>query len=113
MHIIWLYLLGQRIHPLAAGGDSKTLMFVQISPSEQDLGETLSSLNFATRVRGVELGPAKKQIDMGELQRMKMMVSSKLFNRNVLLVNYVLDTSACPYVEFFYSCNLDELILDF
>ncbi|PQP99837.1 kinesin-II 95 kDa subunit [Prunus yedoensis var. nudiflora] len=39
------------------GGDSKTLMFVQISPSDQDLGETLSSLNFATRVRGIELGP--------------------------------------------------------
>lgn len=57
-----------------AGGDSKTLMFVQISPSEQDLSETLSSLNFATRVRGIELGPAKKQIDTSELQRMKLMV---------------------------------------
>ncbi|PIA46512.1 hypothetical protein AQUCO_01500213v1 [Aquilegia coerulea] len=56
------------------GGDSKTLMFVQISPSENDLGETLSSLNFATRVRGVELGPAKKQIDTGELQKMKTML---------------------------------------
>ncbi|XP_057492870.1 kinesin-like protein KIN-14R [Actinidia eriantha] len=56
------------------GGDSKTLMFVQISPSEQDLSETLSSLNFATRVRGVELGPARKQIDSGELQKMKMML---------------------------------------
>ncbi|KAK9271462.1 hypothetical protein L1049_027053 [Liquidambar formosana] len=56
------------------GGDSKTLMFVQISPSEQDLGETLSSLNFATRVRGVELGPGKKQIDTGELQKLKMML---------------------------------------
>ncbi|GAB2222728.1 hypothetical protein Droror1_Dr00016852 [Drosera rotundifolia] len=54
------------------GGDSKTLMFVQISPSEQDVGETLSSLNFASRVRGVELGPARKQIDTGELQKMKM-----------------------------------------
>ncbi|CAI9116115.1 OLC1v1017184C1 [Oldenlandia corymbosa var. corymbosa] len=54
------------------GGDSKTLMFVQISPLEQDLGETLSSLNFATRVRGVELGPAKKQIDLGELQKLKL-----------------------------------------
>ncbi|KAL0733664.1 hypothetical protein Bca4012_009874 [Brassica carinata] len=56
------------------GGDSKTLMFVQISPSEHDVSETLSSLNFATRVRGVELGPARKQVDTGELQRMKAMV---------------------------------------
>lgn len=61
------------------GGDSKTLMFLQISPSGQDVGETLSSLNFATRVRGVELGPAKKQIDTGEIQKLKQMVSSALF----------------------------------
>ncbi|XP_042025542.1 kinesin-like protein KIN-14Q isoform X1 [Salvia splendens] len=45
------------------GGDSKTLMFVQISPNENDLTETLCSLNFASRVRGIELGPAKKQMD--------------------------------------------------
>ncbi|CAL2267249.1 unnamed protein product [Prunus armeniaca] len=56
------------------GGDSKTLMFVQISPSDQDLGETLSSLNFATRVRGIELGPAKKQVDTSELQKTKVML---------------------------------------
>ncbi|KAB1211060.1 Kinesin-4 [Morella rubra] len=56
------------------GGDSKTLMFVQISPSDQDLGETLSSLNFASRVRGIELGPAKKQIDTSELQKVKAML---------------------------------------
>ncbi|ERN14348.1 hypothetical protein AMTR_s00033p00213100 [Amborella trichopoda] len=56
------------------GGDSKTLMFVQISPCEKDSGETLSSLNFATRVRGVELGPAKKQIDTTELQKLKLML---------------------------------------
>ncbi|KAK2659962.1 hypothetical protein Ddye_006495 [Dipteronia dyeriana] len=56
------------------GGDSKTLMFLQISPSEQDVGETLSSLNFATRVRGVELGPAKKHTDTGEIQKLKLML---------------------------------------
>ncbi|XP_012437262.1 kinesin-like protein KIN-14R [Gossypium raimondii] len=56
------------------GGDSKTLMFVQISPSERDISETLSSLNFATRVRGVELGPAKRQVDTSELQKMKTML---------------------------------------
>ncbi|XP_017697414.2 kinesin-like protein KIN-14R isoform X2 [Phoenix dactylifera] len=56
------------------GGDSKTLMFVQISPNENDVGETLCSLNFASRVRGIELGPAKKQVDVSELFRYKQMV---------------------------------------
>ncbi|XP_020091682.1 kinesin-like protein KIN-14R isoform X1 [Ananas comosus] len=55
-------------------GDSKTLMFVQISPNENDVGETLCSLNFASRVRGIELGPAKKQVDVSELSRYKLMV---------------------------------------
>lgn len=49
-------------------------MFVQISPSDRDSSETLSSLNFATRVRGLELGPARKQIDTGEIHKLKMMV---------------------------------------
>lgn len=52
-------------------GNSKALMFVQISPSERDISETLSSLNFATRVRGAELGPPKKQIDTIEVQKLK------------------------------------------
>ncbi|GAA0168157.1 microtubule binding motor protein [Lithospermum erythrorhizon] len=56
------------------GGDSKTLMFLQISPSDQDVSETMSSLNFATRARGVELGPVKKQVDTSELQKMKIML---------------------------------------
>ncbi|KAF8038777.1 hypothetical protein BT93_B1356 [Corymbia citriodora subsp. variegata] len=56
------------------GGDCKTLMFVQISPSSADLGETLCSLNFASRVRGVESGPARKQADVSELFKYKQMV---------------------------------------
>ncbi|KAL6568936.1 Kinesin-like protein KIN-14R [Orobanche hederae] len=56
------------------GGDSKTLMFVQISPNEKDLSETICSLNFASRVRGIELGPAKKQLDRFELFKHKQMV---------------------------------------
>lgn len=49
-------------------------MFVQISPNESDLSETLCSLNFASRVRGIELGTAKKQLDNSELLRYKQMV---------------------------------------
>lgn len=56
------------------GGDCKTLMFVQISPSSADLGETLCSLNFASRVRGIESGPARKQADVSELLKLKQMV---------------------------------------
>jgi hypothetical protein len=70
------------LYMCVAGGDSKTLMFVQISPSDQDLGETLSSLNFASRVRGIELGPVRKQVDTSELQKVKAMVglvSSDIF----------------------------------
>ncbi|KAM1234642.1 hypothetical protein ACFX2J_004197 [Malus domestica] len=55
------------------GGDSKTLMFVQISPNENDVSETLCSLNFASRVRGIELGPAKRQLDTSELLKYKQM----------------------------------------
>ncbi|KAL3849363.1 hypothetical protein ACJIZ3_011245 [Penstemon smallii] len=56
------------------GGDSKTLMFVQISPNENDLTESICSLNFASRVRGIELGPAKKQMDNTEILKYKQMI---------------------------------------
>ena len=57
-----------------AGGDCKTLMFVQISPNAADQGETLCSLNFASRVHGIESGPARKQADLRELFKYKQMV---------------------------------------
>lgn len=41
-------------------GHSKTLMFVNISPSTYNIQETLSSLQFASRCRNVELGRAVK-----------------------------------------------------
>jgi hypothetical protein len=49
-------------------------MFVQISPNEADVSETLCSLNFASRVRGVELGPARKHLDSSELFKYKQLV---------------------------------------
>ena len=49
-------------------------MFVQISPSAADVGETICSLNFASRVRGIESGPARKQADLAELSKYKQMV---------------------------------------
>ncbi|KAK4696172.1 kinesin family member C1, partial [Lecanoromycetidae sp. Uapishka_2] len=43
------------------GGNSKTLMFVMISPLQAHLSETLTSLKFATKVFNTHIGTAKKQ----------------------------------------------------
>lgn len=41
------------------GGQAKTLMFVQINPDIESYPETISTLKFAERVSGVELGAAR------------------------------------------------------
>ncbi|MCJ1438409.1 kinesin-like nuclear fusion protein [Xylographa pallens] len=43
------------------GGNSKTLMFVMISPLQAHLNETLTSLKFATKVHNTHIGTAKRQ----------------------------------------------------
>uniref|UniRef100_A0A915KZD1 Kinesin motor domain-containing protein n=1 Tax=Romanomermis culicivorax TaxID=13658 RepID=A0A915KZD1_ROMCU len=42
----------------SSAGDSKTIMVVQLAPNSSSICETLCSLNFASRVKGVELGQA-------------------------------------------------------
>ncbi|XP_052210202.1 kinesin-like protein KIN-14J isoform X2 [Diospyros lotus] len=41
------------------GGQAKTLMFVQLNPDVESYSESISTLKFAERVSGVELGAAK------------------------------------------------------
>ncbi|XP_060674415.1 kinesin-like protein KIN-14J [Ziziphus jujuba] len=41
------------------GGQAKTLMLVQLNPDVESYGETISTLKFAERVSGVELGAAR------------------------------------------------------
>ncbi|XP_018430989.1 PREDICTED: kinesin-like protein KIFC3 [Nanorana parkeri] len=50
------------------GKGNKTAMMVQVSPLEENIGETVCSLNFAQRVCKVELGPAARKIDTAKAE---------------------------------------------
>ncbi|CAN6250892.1 unnamed protein product [Urochloa humidicola] len=66
------------------GGHAKTLMFVQVNPDVLSYTETLSTLKFAERVSGVELGAARTNKDgkdvrelMDQLALLKDTISKK------------------------------------
>ncbi|KAF5725538.1 kinesin-like protein KIF3A-like isoform X1 [Tripterygium wilfordii] len=69
--------------------DSKTLMLVHVSPKEEDLCETVCSLNFATRAKSIHLGNddsvevrEQKQVALVNLQqRMKEIEDERLCTR--------------------------------
>lgn len=44
------------------GGSCKSLMFVNISPLDENLAETLCSLRFATKVNNSSIGPARQMV---------------------------------------------------
>eukprot|EP00903_Cladosiphon_okamuranus_P018576 g17099.t1 len=53
----------------ALSGNSKVMMFVNVSPASYNVTETLCSLNFAKRCRSVKLGQASKNQEALEVAR--------------------------------------------
>lgn len=74
-------------------------MFVQISPAESDAGETLCSLQFASRVRGIELGPAKRQVDGNELFKYKQLVSARTKTGPFWMRDSLSEAGGCKFGE--------------
>ncbi|XP_050238761.1 kinesin-like protein KIN-14O isoform X2 [Mercurialis annua] len=58
------------------GGQAKTLMFVQLNPDPTSYSETMSTLKFAERVSGVELGAAKSSKDGRDVRELMEQLAS-------------------------------------
>jgi len=74
------------------GGNAKTLMFVNISPSNFNLDETLMSLTYAARVKQVTNG-ATRNAESKEVARLKNVSLKKLkgtLKRNYIAKNHFL-----------------------
>ncbi|CAN1159193.1 Kinesin-like protein KIN-14P [Linum perenne] len=59
------------------GGQAKTLMFVQLNPDSTSFSESLSTLKFAERVTGIELGAAKSNPGRDVKELMEQLASLK------------------------------------
>ena len=56
------------------GGNAKTLMFVNISPSDYNASETLSSLEYASRVKSIKNTSTKTQ-EGEEVSRLRSIIA--------------------------------------
>ena len=55
------------------GGNAKTLMFVNISPADYNADETITSLNYATRVKLIK-NTANKNAESEEVAQLKAII---------------------------------------
>lgn len=68
---------------IISGGHAKTLMFVQVNPDVESFSETVSTLKFAERVSGVELGAARSNKEGKDVRDLMEQVSlSGLFSHS-------------------------------
>jgi hypothetical protein len=68
-------------------------MFVHISPENDSVGETISTLKFAERVSTVELGAARLNKEPGEVRELKEQV---YFWYYIIIFSYCLDSIYLP-----------------
>lgn len=75
----------KHVHTYYPGGQAKTLMFVQLNPDVESYSETTSTLKFAERVSGVELGAARSNKEGRDVRELMEQVCLWCF---FLLLNF-------------------------
>ncbi|CAL4961463.1 unnamed protein product [Urochloa decumbens] len=81
------------------GGQAKTLMFVQVNPDTDSYSETMSTLKFAERVSGVELGAArsnKEGKDIKELLEQVSYLKDTISRKDMEIEQLLKDKSKSP-----------------
>ncbi|KAG7017611.1 Kinesin-like protein KIN-14P, partial [Cucurbita argyrosperma subsp. argyrosperma] len=58
------------------GGEAKTVMFIQLNPDVNSYSESLSTLKFAERVSGIELGAARSSKEGRDVRELMTQVAS-------------------------------------
>lgn len=71
------------------GGQAKTLMFVQLNPDAESYSETISTLKFAERVSGVELGAARSNKEGRGIRELMEQVMILAFSTPIEFFNIV------------------------
>eukprot|EP01147_Barroeca_monosierra_P004560 gene4560-6761_t len=69
--LLIVYVTGTNLSTGVTSGSAKTIMVVQVAPVMKNVDESVNSLNFAQRVRAVELGQAKKKTESAEVAALK------------------------------------------
>lgn len=58
------------------GGQAKTLMFVQLNPDPDSFSESISTLKFAERVSGIELGASRRNKEGKDVKELMEQIAS-------------------------------------
>jgi len=82
------------------GGQAKTLMFVQINPDVKSYSETFSTLKFAERVSGVELGAARSSKESKDIRDLMEQVLNFKYH-------------PLPFEYFYLYCNKKIILFPF
>lgn len=70
------------------GGQAKTLMFVQLNPDAESFSESISTLKFAERVSGVELGAARSNKEGRGVRELMEQVRHSLLVKLRIKINF-------------------------